>query len=156
MQKDLAWGLSNEVLLKTSIERVTGPLKFTGVYHVFDYFNDKSFVELKSRNCKSNTYPTTMVGMNKITFLKKNLDKEYYFFFKFEDGLFYWKYCEKIVDFDIKVGGRYDRGRPELNKYLYIPITELTSVALIPTVHVDLTVNSTPNNSPEQTWVSNC
>jgi len=128
MEKDLAWGLSNEKLLKTSIEKVTGPLKHTADYHVFDYYNNTCYVELKSRNCQAKHYDTTMIGMNKINKCKEPT-KDYYFFFKFDDGLFYWKY--QVNDFDIKIGGRYDRGRPELNKYMYIPITELVETPLL-------------------------
>jgi len=120
LKKDLALGLSNEVLLKKDIEKVTGPLKHTPQYHVFDYYNNTCYVELKTRNCDLKKYDTTMIGMNKIN--KCNKCNNYYFFFKFNDGLYYWKYdFKKIVDFDIRIGGRYDRGRPELNKYLYIP-----------------------------------
>jgi hypothetical protein len=119
---DHLFGFRNEVVLKESIEKITGPLNQLGRWDPFDYANDKCFVELKSRNCMSNTYQTTMVGMSKISACTELFD--YYFFFKFNDGLFYWKY--QVNDFDIKISGRYDRGRPELNKYLFIPINKLS------------------------------
>jgi len=119
-----------ESKLKSSIEKITGSLIQTQEFHPYDYKNISStiFVELKCRNCFKNTYPTTMIGMNKIAKIKPENDRtsEYYFFFNFHDGLYYWKYCNN--DFDIKIAGRYDRGNPELNKYLFIPINNLIAV----------------------------
>jgi hypothetical protein len=115
-----------EIKLKGSIETITGPLIHTQEFHPYDYKNISGnlFVELKCRNCLKNTYPTTMISMYKINKMKP--ENEYYFFFNFHDGLYYWKYT--INTFDIKTGGRYDRGNPELNKYLFIPVNKLTSV----------------------------
>jgi hypothetical protein len=129
LSQDLAFGLNNEKLLKNRIQQITGTLKHTPVYHSFDYYNNTCFVELKSRNCNFDKYDTTMIGMNKI---KKCIEptKDYYFFFSFADNqLLYWKYI--TTDFEIKQGGRFDRGKPELNDYLYIPIKELIPVQIL-------------------------
>ena len=120
---DHSFGFKNEVALKESIETVTGELKQLTRWSPFDYSNDKCFVELKSRNCMSSTYQTTMVGMSKISACTEMFD--YYFFFKFVDGLFYWKYTP-LHNYDIRSGGRYDRGKAEIRDYLYIPVKDLT------------------------------
>ena len=130
---DHSFGFKNEVLLKESIETVTGPLNQLSRWSPFDYSNDHCFVELKSRNCMLSTYPTTMVGMNKIKECTGAFD--YYFFFKFTDGLFYWKYSpNKHI---VRTGGRCDRGRDEIRDYLYIPVNDLT---LIPSVNINSTI----------------
>ena len=126
---DHSFGFKNEVILKESIEIITGPLNQLGRWSPFDYSNHTTFVELKSRNCLSTKYPTTMVGMNKIKECTAGFD--YYFFFKFIDGLFYWKYSpNKYV---VRTGGRSDRGRVEINDYLYIPVNDLE---LVPSVNI--------------------
>ena len=61
--------------------------------NVFDFKGDKSgYIELKSRHCIMNKYPTTMVGYNKIIKAKELNDYDVYFFFSFDDFLTYWKY----------------------------------------------------------------
>lgn len=127
MVNDYQFGIQNEISLKESIENITGTLNRTTKYHSFDYVGTGVFVELKSRNCLSTTYDTTMVGMNKINKIKSNLI--YYFFFKFIDGLFYWKY--RPNEYLINQGGRYDRGKAEIRDYLYIPVKDLTLTTLI-------------------------
>ncbi len=136
MNCDYDFGIQNEVLLKESIEAVTGPLNHLGKWSLFDYSNSQCFVELKSRNCKKDTYPTTMVGLNKVK--KCNELFDYYFFFKFQDGLFYWKY--KPNTFEVRKGGRCDRGRPEFKDYLFIPVSELNPA--VKTENSDVSLNT--------------
>jgi hypothetical protein len=64
-----------------------------------DYTNEAKtvYVELKTRRVKSNQYPTTIVGVNKINFCK-DADKNYYFAFCFEDGLYAIKYDKELFD----------------------------------------------------------
>ena len=114
-----------EYKLQPRIEKITGCLKkTTHPFATFDYTspNESVLVELKCRNCKKNKYDTTMIGMNKIKKIKN--DNEAYFFFHFDDGLFYWKY-KSDHNFQIIWGGRNDRGRSEMSDYLHIPVKEL-------------------------------
>ena len=67
-----------------------------------------------------------MIGYNKIK-KASTLDEYVYFFFSFEDGLYYWLY-DKEYELEIKRGGRFDRGRPEINDYCYIPIELLIKI----------------------------
>ena len=83
-------------------------------------------IELKSRRCKSDTYPTTMIGFNKLQMAKRQ-SKDVYFCFGFTDGLFFHK-VENDNDYHIQKGGRWDRGKAEINNYVYIPINQLTKV----------------------------
>lgn len=125
-KKDISFGDINEINCKPIIEQITGKLTKTAPFHSFDYFNDTYFVELKSRRNFKNTYPTTMVGYNKI---KKATDptKTYLFCFKFYDGLFYHIYDPK-VKYEIKKGGRKDRNCIEISDYLFIPIELLKAI----------------------------
>jgi hypothetical protein len=126
MEKDLSFGFSQECITQPLIETITGVLKRTDPFDVFDFYNDTYLVELKSRNNSYSKYPTTMVGFNKLIAASKS-DKEVLFFFKFTDGLYYHRF-DKSAEYFIEIGGRRDRGRPEYKKYCYIPISQLISV----------------------------
>ena len=96
-------------------------------YALFDFESPNTSVELKTRRCASNTYPDTMIGLNKIEYANKNSDKTIIFCFRFTDGLYYFKHQEEY-DYNVKYGGRYDRGRKEVKKYCYIKRENLTKV----------------------------
>ena len=102
-------------------------------YSAFDYYNHNKSkcIELKTRNCNSSTYPTTMIPLSKI---KKCCDakNQYYFFFRFNDNVKYIKYDASTFDkFEIKIGGRSDRGRIESNDYLYIPVKKCQTLNIV-------------------------
>ena len=108
-------------------------------YNIFDFYNEeqKLFIELKSRNCQVDTYKNTMVGMNKINKAKILSRKKcnIYFFFYFtntdysECDLYYWKFdLDQLDKLIYKTGGRIDRGKNEIKKYAYIPITLLIKI----------------------------
>jgi len=90
-------------------------------FYVIDFSSKDCFIELKSRRCSKNTYPDTMIGINKIEFAKKS-DKPTYFCFSFTDGLYYWKFDESeekdVINY--REGGRLDRGKDEIKPYAYI------------------------------------
>jgi hypothetical protein len=92
--------------------------------HPMDFKSDNIYFEIKSRRCKHNTYNTTMIGYNKIQWVLNNNIKDVYFIFVFQDGDYYYKY-NPTDNFDIDIGGRNDRGKPEYKKYFYIPINKL-------------------------------
>lgn len=98
-------------------------------FALFDYYNTTTYVELKTRTFAHDKYPTTMVGYNKVQVAESNPDKTYYFAFAFTDGLYWVEYDkDKFGTYEVKQGGRWDRGRPELNQYCYIPIGDLTKL----------------------------
>jgi len=95
-------------------------VKTVGRFNRFDFTSDSFLIELKSRRCHVDTYPTTMVGYNKIEYAKKYPDKQVIFCFNFEgDQLYYHKY-QPDKTYDIKPFNN----RP----YCYIPTSELTKV----------------------------
>ena len=108
-------------------------------YNPFDFYNEQQnlYIELKSRRCQINTYDSTMIGMNKINKAKiltrKNNNVYFCFYFTKTDytecDLYYWKF--NLSDFDkceSKTGGRVDRGKSEIKKYCYIPVSLLTKI----------------------------
>ncbi len=96
----------------------------TSSNHPMDFKYNNTYFEIKSRRNYYNTYPTTMIGKNKIDWLKTNKINDAYFIFVFEDGDYYYKYDVNDNLF-IGTGGRKDRGKAEFKKYCYIPITKL-------------------------------
>ena len=120
---DLDFGRNKEISELDKIKkRFSNSLKPSTSFFVFDYVSKDCYVELKSRRNKSNTYPDTMVGKNKMDYAE-TADRPVYFVFSFIDGLYYWKYNQDDIQngnvrFDI--GGRCDRGRAEYKDYAYI------------------------------------
>ena len=127
MQRDLKYGFKKEDDLFSKIKGAYGEgLKKTSSMCRWDYENDENVVELKSRRNKYKQYPTTMIGQTKVD---KMLDtgKKCYGVFNFTDGIYSIELTkDKIDQFELRQGGRWDRGRPELNQYYYIPIKQLT------------------------------
>lgn len=123
-KEEYEFGKQSELDNLTNLRKLNPNLKeIKNKFAPFDFVDDTNtvYVELKTRRNKRNQYPTTMVPESKIK--KIVVGNTYYFAFKFTDGLYYIKYDKEIFDsFEIKQGGRYDRGRPEVENYCYIPV----------------------------------
>jgi len=130
MEADLTLGLSAEDSLLETIRRHFGDdLEKTGMYDRFDYESDTTLVELKTRRCLSTTYPDTMIPYSKVFHLRTIAkDKRAIFVFNFQDGVFYHEF-NRENNYKVKQGGRCDRGRPEFQKYCYIPKEELLKLS---------------------------
>lgn len=89
----------------------------------FKSLDNDLYFEIKGRNNYYNTYNTTMIGYNKIKYIKE-LNLKCIFIFAFIDGDYYYEYNYND-NFEIKIGGRKDRGKKEYKKYYYIPIEKL-------------------------------
>ena len=130
---DFNYGTEQEQLLwRTLVNKFGECKKIKGKYAIYDFEGENFFVELKSRRSNYNQYPTTMVGQNKIDKAEVTVKTgaDVYFCFNFLDGLYYWKYNkqETLDKVMFLKGGRFDRGRPELKDYCYIPIELLTKI----------------------------
>jgi len=125
-KENLIFGKSMEKQLKPFIEiHLDCNLLCLKKYHPFDFksSNKKIIVELKSRKNSSYKYQSTMIGYNKIIRGQKYMMRRYdvYFYFKFTDGLFYYKMNNKSIDeCEIKMYG--------IKKYFFIPITKLKKI----------------------------
>ena len=126
MTPDHHLGFSSEEQLEEIIRTRFGKdLKTTSRWNPFDFEDEKTVVELKTRRCYSSQYPDTMVSQSKIKKIPPG--KECIFVFSFTDGLFYSPY-DSTKNYRTAQGGRYDRGRPEVSEYCYIPVKDLISV----------------------------
>lgn len=132
LQRDINLGLSNEqqVLEKINNTPYFGEniIRIEDKYSKYDYENELCIFELKSRNCKYDAYPTTMIAQDKIL----NTDKIQIFLFNFTDGLYYIKYSpKKFLKFEVKEFQRFDRFKyvNDIKKnYIYIPIIKLKKI----------------------------
>ena len=127
-KKDYTFGIKKEIELLPIIKKAFNDETITQLdrLNVFDYKGDNKYIELKSRNNNYNKYPTTMIGYNKI---KKalELNEDVYFIFNFTDGIYYYKF-DRDKELEVKQGGRFDRGRPEIKDYYFIPIEILQKI----------------------------
>jgi len=97
----------------------------------YDFYKDDVYIELKSRKCKKDTFPTTIIGMSKIEkykeILRKKPDCKIYIFINFLGDLHYWLFNPEN-NYDITNITRKDRkhlpGVPHLN----IPKDDLTKI----------------------------
>ena len=117
---DLQFGLEAEDKVLTILQnKINTNITKTPQFHPYDYFYDNVYYELKTRRVKHDTYPNTMVGYNKLKFAKNNPQYKYVFVFNFTDGLYSHNWIEDKL-YNIKISGRSDRGRLELQEYFYI------------------------------------
>ena len=97
-------------------------LKKTKWQSIMDFESDRCCIELKTRRCEYNKYKDSMIPASKIRYCDGK-NKEFYFCFNFQDGLYYWKYDLNEIDkLRYGRGGRFDRSRIEINDYAFIPI----------------------------------
>ena len=128
MFKDLAYGLEKENGVYDQILQYFPNLEKTNLYCHWDYENEDSIIELKSRRVSKAYYPDTMIGMIKINKMLDN-DKNAYALFNFTDGLYYYPINNQSVSVcRICDGGRIDRGSYEINRYMYIPNSLLKKI----------------------------
>lgn len=122
-QKDLDFGFKAEDDLFSRIKDKYGDnICKTEKNCRVDYSDDDVLIELKSRRNTYNKYPTTMISKSKIDYMMKS-GKKSICLFNFLDGVKEIEITPEIISqFELKKGGRFDRGRPELNQYYYIPI----------------------------------
>lgn len=129
---DLAFGTRNEDNIKNQIEGLVGePLIKQGGYAVMDYTNNTNtlYVELKTRRIRHDSYPTALIGANKIAFCS-DPSKSYYFVFCYSDGIYYIKYDKELFDGFDRCDNYYRGERNDCINYaqsvIYIPIGRLT------------------------------
>ena len=127
--RDLEYGLKKEIELLPFLQNYFNDDSITKLnkMNCFDFIGENKFIELKSRNNNYNKYDKTMVGYNKFK-KASEINVPVYFFFCFTDGLYYYKY-NKDDQFEIRKGGRSDRGYFEKNDYVFIPINLLIKVS---------------------------
>ena len=131
---DYCYGRDKEIRIKRILPEIYKQ-KFRDYskdqFATFDFISEDNTIilELKSRRCKSNQYPTTIVGLNKIDSAVKLIEqgKTVKFLFNFTDGLYEWCDLEK---YQIKKGGRTDLaiGNRGWKDYAHIKIDNLNLI----------------------------
>lgn len=120
-KKDLKFGFKNEKDAHPILEETFGILKNTKDYlgksFEFDKFNDKYYIELKSRIINHNKYNSLYFGKNKFDkgnqLLEDNPKLRIFYIWKCYDGYYYWEHDSS--PYRIKTQGRCDRGKYEYN-----------------------------------------
>jgi hypothetical protein len=127
-QEDIKNGLKSEKAILPLLKKKFNDdsiVKTTDKYCVYDFEGKHCRIEVKTRTNEYNRYPTTLLGSNKV-YNAESFQGEYYFVFVFTDKAYYIKYDAELFDsFDVKDGGRSDRGMQETSKYYFVPIIEL-------------------------------
>tara|TARA_R100001129_G_scaffold164741_1_gene131041 strand:+ start:225 stop:641 length:417 start_codon:yes stop_codon:yes gene_type:complete len=126
---DLDFGLNAEINIKERLEVVFGELKPKKAKNdPFDFDGDNLVIEVKSRRINHNKYDTLFFGKNK--FDKGKLYQmegvRVVFVFNCLDGIYYWEQNEEECFH--KKGGRFDRGRPEVQMLTNVPIKYLKNL----------------------------
>lgn len=126
-KNDYATGLKSEnEMMPILINYFNRDIKKTfNKYCKYDFEDNEYKYELKTRNNKYSTYPTTIVGCDKIT------NNKIIFLFKFIDGLYYIEYNEEqFKQFEKKPFVRNSRSDfIDIKKdYLFIPINFLNKI----------------------------
>eukprot|EP01045_Picozoa_sp_COSAG04_P007197 COSAG04_NODE_370_length_15729_cov_5.743506_10_plen_215_part_00 len=131
MGTDLDYGNQGEQRVFDRLQRLFGPLEHLSKddpFNEFDFKNDNFYIEVKSRRNTKHKYPTTMVGENKVIkgFELQLAGFRVFFVFDFVDRMCLWELNRD--EYEVRHGGRWDRGKPEIKSYCYIPIKYLMDV----------------------------
>ena len=125
--KDRDFGIKKELELLEDLKILFNDESITKTedrFNLFDFRTKSGFIECKTRRCNSNTYLTTIIGMNKIDNIDPTLS--YYFVFQFTDDILFCKYNQLDFNgFEKRIISRRDRGRVESALYCCIPISYL-------------------------------
>jgi hypothetical protein len=133
---DYAYGTANELKQLSNLNKyLNTTLHRRGGFNTFDYDDEKSiFVELKTRRCRHDRYPTAIVGQNKVNHAKLNETEENHFVFAFcyEDGLYAIEYEPDLFS-TFESNDEYYRGaRDDIEnkpqKIIYIPTNLLVKI----------------------------
>ena len=91
--------------------------KSQGKYCPLDGIADTACCEIKQRNVFKDTFPTTIIGKNKIDYWKKHFpDIPLYFFVRFDDGDYYYRWND-ADDITLDKGGLKHKPRD----YYFVP-----------------------------------
>lgn len=127
-KKDVKDGLNAEIECKERLENIFGKLESSDRYCFYDFSNDEYLIELKSRKCNHDTYPTAMINHPKIIKWKTNYpNKKFISAFLYKDGLYYWEYNVDELS-HIGTTGRTDRGCIESYEMVYFDYKHLIKI----------------------------
>jgi len=158
-QSDVDLGTKYETRMKPHLEVLFGSLTQRSAADpddTFDFSNERVYIDAKCRRNTKDRYPTTMVGNNKVLSGFNLMMRGYrvFFLFGFTDGDYLWELHRD--QYEVRHGGRFDRGTPEIKSYCYVPVKYLRQVITDATLEEETTLRleqapgSTPQEAPEQ------
>ena len=129
--EDREYGNDGERRVEDRLTRLFGPLQSLSAddkYSEFDFKNHRVYVEVKRRRNTKLKYPTTMVGENKVVkgFELQTAGFRVFFVFDFVDVMCLWELNRD--EYEVRHGGRTDRGQPEIKSYCYVHTNYLMDV----------------------------
>lgn len=130
---DLKFGLDAEVNIKDELDKYFPNVKKKKVSNdPFDFDIDNGVIEVKSRRIPHDKYDTLFFGKNKydkgVFYQEEGL--RVYYVFNCSDGIYYWE--QNSDECFHKKGGRFDRGRPEVQLLTNVPIKYLKKLDTLP------------------------
>lgn len=122
-ERDLNFGSKSEKDSHEILENIFGKLLNTkdnpdmGKYFEFDKYNEKYYIEIKTRKIRHNQYPTLIFGKNKLLkgdeILSQTPDVRIFYLWRCNDGIYGWEH--RSTDYYVSQMGRWDRGRREVD-----------------------------------------
>ena len=102
--------------------------QYPNQYDDFDFYDEETEYEVKSRTNTYSKYPTTMITQNKT---QKITSKKVKLLFNFTDGLYYIEYDkEQFSKYQTKMFSRAGEKWDE-KLHIYIPISDLKKVEIM-------------------------
>jgi len=98
----------------------------TDKWSKYDFFDDETIYELKSRTNALNKYPDTMITANKIV----NDDKKQILLFNFTDCLAYIEYDSELFSTYLKKKFSRAQIKADEKEHIFIPIQDLKIISL--------------------------
>ena len=134
-KEDLKFGLDAENIVEEELKKYFKGVKKKKVKNdPFDYDIDNGVIELKSRRINHDKYETLFFGKNKYDkgLCYQSEGMRVYYVFNCLDGIYYWEQREDECFH--KKGGRFDRGRPEVQLLTNVPTEYLKKLDTLPEV----------------------
>lgn len=135
-KKDYRQGIKNEINIFNKLKEIDNSIKkTTNKLCIIDFYSNNYLYELKTRNNKLNTFPTTIVGHNKIKYANK-LNKSLIIVFSFTDGDYYYKHSTDNLQNSKMIINKFVRNsrsdfKDKVADYVYIPVKELKPLHLL-------------------------
>jgi hypothetical protein len=126
-QKDYIYGVQQEATILPILQQHFGNTlsRNNERWGKYDFYNENSIFELKSRKNKKCAYPTTLMTCNKVV---KIDEKDLYFLFNFTDELCCIKYEPSLFEtFEKKNYSRINQTFDE-KEYYFIPVCNLETI----------------------------
>lgn len=127
LEKDINFGLFGEALIFEKLKLISSPniSKTLDKFAVMDFECDKFCMELKTRRINSTTYYDTMIGKNKIDYIRTST-KRGIIAYQFRDGDYYAEITDEIFSkLDLRMGGVERMGTSDVKKLCYYIPNEL-------------------------------